>query len=519
MALYNVNATGTRTSGASSANDWSNSDTWNISNLQNAMKAAIEAGDGNELVLDDDVHTRTVNVNTVGFNGGTNTLIIRPRFSAATLQSAADNVGLFTLTHATNAMTFQFEDINFRRADGFSCKGINGYELIQIRLVANATFNDCSCDRVAAEIADANGRYALFARVADSNAKTVIFNNFRQSGASIIQTRTSGPSFAGVAAGIMVDSANSDVSIINRHFSHANISGDSIDFYGIDLHNAGAVNLSGDNLYEEIYAGLTTAGSHFNGTFTSLADGLTQDADSILKFKNIKHSVPAGGPFGFYSNHDYNLAGTVYGKKCLSSSTENSVGGLLLGITSVSQGVIGSIISDECTAPFGSAFYVSDGAGATVGSIVANANKTLNGVVYKGGGGSATIGTVIVANSKYYAENTWQPADALGAAVYGHMHPSTSTADATYNISSIVETGNEDLINNPASVNADKSLIHLRNGNATYSISQTIGKVVSSSNVPADRLNKVIDLSSAGVTQTITAMQAVPKSILAGLVD
>lgn len=523
MAFYNISKNGARVAGASTANDWSVTDTWNIANAEAAMKAAIEAGNDNVVVFDDDVYTLANQLAATSHNSN-NHLFVRPRFKEFTLEIAADDTRLWQFNHASNSPKYTISNMRFRRAKGFSWKtGTFQGSLIIFQGTVQVTMNDCICDRIQADIIDASGRFGAMMNITDAGTRSITLNNLTQLNTEINQQRFAGTTAGGIVAGINVDSAAAGVSVVlnARKVDGIKFFAQDLRLGGIDEFSAGNITIQGRCHYKNIDKKILGPGTTFSsdGTLSLKTTGaISQSNDSIVIFENIVHDEPAGQCFGLFVDQAFNLPGVFVGKKCRSKSAANSVGGLFLGLTVAAQGNVGFIIADECDAPFGPAFYVSNGAGATVKGIIANKCRTTNGIVYKGGGGSADVDVVVVCNSGYYTENEFQVASNKAAAVYGHMHPTTSTQNGHFNIGVLVLSNNSGLMYDEGSTFVDKALLMLANDNATYSITQTIGKFVSYEGVPDSLLIKVLNDGGGGATQTITETLKLPRDVIRGVI-
>jgi len=105
------------------------------------------------------------------------------------------------------------------------------------------------------------------------------------------------------------------------------------------------------------------------------------------------------------------------------SSTTAGLGSVYLSADTTGVGTIGSITARRCSSNYGTAAYLSQGASAVIGSILAEECMAFGGIVYKGGWGDLTLYAYLALNNRQAAPNSSLPAeaDAGGLVLYSHV--------------------------------------------------------------------------------------------------
>lgn len=507
MAIYNVSSTGTKTSGDSPLNDWSNGDTYNISALSAVLRTAMEAGNNNEVVINDGSYEFSSTVlSCSGWTASSNKLFIIARTSSVTLEMASSS-RFAIINHGSAAFKFEFIDVFVGRVASVNhTLNTSGATLFTIAGSPDSIiFRGGGISRAHIDTIGVTGGFGLTHSISGSAAKTIEFIGYDRANLSITQLQGGTSSSLGIAGSVHCNAANAIVIYDGVTASSLDTSSD-INLPSIDNCINGEFRLAGDVDYSDVTSiGTGTVGGGLEACMQTTRH-IIQSLSATFSAVNVNIDAQQASCFGLKLSGTHALDGKLYGRDCHSLSYQNAVGGLFLASGAGAQGTVGDIYSEDCSSAYGSAFYLSNGAGTHARSVVALRNKNLGSTVYKGGFGDGVIDSCTVVGNMKFPENPHQQSTASReSVVYGHAHSTSTTRNCSFHIGSLYLEGNEDSV-----INDDEYLIVARNPNPTFTFTMTIDRLITAESVDARKISAVFDIASAGVTLAIANHMIMP---------
>lgn len=406
MATWHIKTTGTRSSGASTAGNWTDANCYpNVAAIDDTVLAG-----GDTIIFDDDVHVF----------GGTVTLNSMPTAGTITWQSRSANASscvlMFTelasctllINNAVAAQNHLFENVTItlrgthigsatRRSATIQFGGSVGD--VTFRRV---TFRDMNVDW-RTTTSGAEGMFMDYA-VGASGTKTLWFDtcDFNDiilrgpvGGGSAINGRT------GCSVFRMTDCAFRRWTVENAEGSH-----------GVFRTQTGQLDIR-----RVTVDGVSVAGDNWNGFFFHSTNGIMAVFDDVL-FRRVTlvgdahpAMVQCQDPFRVS-----NLRGELIDFQ--SSNNSAGLGGVFLATSATAQGSVEGIFGREVTQHYGATFYFSNGAGGTVRGLFADGNAGIQGAGFYIGGMDAYCSVVDASVNwcRHIKEPTME-----GAAVYCHQ--------------------------------------------------------------------------------------------------
>jgi len=445
MAVFHVKNSGTKTTGASTPDDWTNANCY----------ASLETGsaaltDGDEMILDDDTFVITSILTGIKFDNaktwssrGSNAANCIVDFQMTTSNGVNMNTAVASSTLVLN-------NITFKRTTAVTGQ----YVMFQASsAMTDVTYNNCKFDDITCTLPSGSNDLGLIAYGAVSTSRVFTFNacdfsNIRLSGGTggvvIGRFRTGTVRFIGGCTFNRIHGSYDGAT--HRAFIWAD--GADIQF--------------GDTTSRISISNVTSI-----QTATNAHRSFIQCIASVdVKIYNVDISgcTWTGGTAGAilcYAAFTYEVEDVV-ATDCIStpSTGDNSTGGIFLATTVNATGTYKNVSVTRCTGDFGPAYYASDGAEGTLENVVAANCTCKHGAIYTGGYGDFTGYGLLVYGTTRRAGAT---ASQKGQAFYGHNHVTTSTRNKTITLAGCT------FVDNTASAgNVDGC--RFNNENLTYSL-------------------------------------------------
>lgn len=444
MSFYYVQTGGTRTSGASTAGDWSAANCYG--SIQDALD---ETSDGDSVVLDDEdwIVSSDIVSTSLAFDG---TVLIRSRSmnpDRASLKSSSNSVGVFRFLNTGNTQDFIVH--GFTLGKTVIHTGATAAPICQAaQQTGHLTFRDCIVEDVVYETTR-NGAGGLVHQASAASTKSLTFDNVKirrishksTAATSYIAAINAGHTFRVLGTLIIED-----------------VSAGGINFGGV--YCAGPIDIQGKVVGRRINvdaAGSTVALIVQSGNnATALGD---VDAEGVRAVGSTTRAcvLDISGPATFRS---------IKTRNCESVATTNTAGLGCTVVVDTSNGTLTGPLLDvaECRSNYGPALYCTQGGSATIDVIRTCRNQCYMGDVYKGGDGDLTAYCYDCDSPAYLVNEDELPTEASrgGLALYTHAHSSAGRVCATtiYNFTT----------------NADGALppVHVRNNQGTHATSLSI---------------------------------------------
>ena len=475
MDVYHVSATGTKTNGASTPNDWSDANCYG--NVQDALD---ETADGDHVILDhgDFVVADDIVSTSLAFDG---TITIRSRSSdpaRTSLKSSSASVGVFRTLNTTNTQNFIVEGITLGKTVVHT--GATAAPIWQAaQQTGNLTFRNVVISGVVYN-STRNGAGGVIHMASAVSARTVTLDNVTFEDNEHHSTQNTN---------FLIAMNPDHILRVLGTVRVRRITASGINFGGFNCR--GPIDVQGEIIAEDI---------EVTGSGSSCAV-LKQENDSascyIRKITGRRlHGVHAQvramlldleGPF---------TIGEVYGRDidCDANIATAGLGGVVVIDQNTGTGTIDLIDALRVRSNYGAAVYLTQGGSATIGRIVADACACFMGTVYKGGDGDLTLFCYESRNLTHRGGVDLLPTEAQpgGLALYSHAH---SSADRVCTTTVYHMTTDDPAILPP---------VHVRNNQGTHAHNLFIYNSVIFGANAADQLVATSSESAAAINCTVS---------------
>ena len=464
MAVRHFSATGTRASGNSTPDDWTNANCFPISALQTQGFNWSTMVDGDEIILDDGTHTfASLVTGTVTAPGGT-TIRMRSRSGSAascTLAFSDGGVPSIRSNNGSRALGLLFTGIRFTKSVDHT---VSGSSLIQlINLASGVDFVDCAIDAITNTYTNAGvyGHMCIY----DGVAATLRFT--RTPITNLTSSHQSGLYFGYVGDLGLISFIDCPISNITNtvtgtahHCTGGIVGPGGLSVLGGSLTDCTSTSATvGDYAHESIF--------HPNGPCTII--GLRSERITNTGAKAGVCIAKMEGPYTISDTLSIDCVGAADFRPEEPTQRYTAVGGTYLAFGPGAQGTATRIRAIRCISCFGPAWYCSQGAGGVITDIFAeHCHARKEGIFYAGGWGDVTFDTFRIVGGETGSE----PFDfeGWGGAIYAHNHTLSTRAKTTRILNGVIY-GHRQLQNGDAA-------IKVRGINATYPHTVEISNVV-----------------------------------------
>ena len=416
MSIFNVKSTGTRTSGISTPGDWSDANCWATANMTNCYGAM---SDNDEMILNDEDHNLTSQINTTKISGSaTIKITVKSRSGdpeLCAIRGKIDGIrALLIRKNGTPTLSIDYQNIRFTHDNDLSSNEGMIFRVDGTN-IGTIDFQNCIIGPFINTTATTHSS-KLFE--SDANNMTIKFTqgtrfeNITLSGTRsilwTIQTNTTAVFDSCVFSNIDLDIVGAGFGafqfkgigliVNNCIFNNITIDGDgSNTIRGVWMHNWSSGRSSfTDNVVNNLTVGNATvqgAFIYFNGPHT--VTGLTVN----------RLTIPNGGA---------------------------SLGGCVLAIYATASGSYMDWLIQDSSGVFGTVFYLSAGASAKATGIRAIDCKCQAGNIYLGGSGNVTVEGYLALNCV---------CSDSGAGIYSHNNSTVTPNNKVANLRNITIKG------------------------------------------------------------------------------
>jgi len=416
MAVYQVTATGTKTTGTSTPGDWATNSN-NYGSLQTALNQGWTAND--QIILDDG--TWSIVSNQTGVSGAANgsTLNLKSRSLDPALciidYSSATATG-FSFNHASNAYTINIEGITFKKTTtqtSLTACTLFGF----LQLTGNVTFTNCIIGPATLTDASTTARENSHFQINAHAGRTITFNRCTIN--KLTSTLVGGYSISKVNAGNTVRFIDSTIQNIA-----VNITG-NYNHYGGLYFSAGALVIDNITVNTVAMDHADTATERLHGPLFVTTSAATMTVDGVTA-ASITQTGNAAGAFLLRSEGVFAVT-NITATDCSSSPDDgiNTVGGVFLSYASAATGTGTNIRAIRCASDYGPVVYASQGGNGEFSGIYAKGcTARYDGILYAGGWGDVTFDDFKVIDCRTGEKTTGS--DGIGGAVYVHNHTTLS---------------------------------------------------------------------------------------------
>ncbi len=446
MGTYHIQLNGTRTSGVSTADDWTAANCYATSEL-----VIAEAGSGNHtLIYDDGQHEIATENFKSTFFAGDKVLSSRNGDPSLCKLFQTSDQRLF-LANTASAGTLTVNNIHLGRdAD----QDVTGLASVLIQLgsgLTAANFNNCWVGGFDFDL-DTTSSSGLLLRVLASGLTT---------------TFTGGKFYD-----MTIDGAD------GGYHPGVRLQLGSLIFDGTEFTNISrtlAVFDGGGFVWNE-GGTLTLENTYTDGIDFTTGTGLTHRpfiysentaASSLVLKNNVGRNLTMtngqGGAFYAVCAGGYEVNGLII-ENGASYPDSNATGGCFLAKDSTSSGTYKNVICINSRSHFGTLWYGVGGGAGTLENVAIVNSSLKQGAVYSGGDGDLTVQGYYASNLNSLDEGNANEADGLG--LYAHINSSTGTRSKQVTVDDVTI---EDCTNTDGTVSG----IFFRNQNTTYTL--TVG--------------------------------------------
>ena len=465
MAVRHFSASGTRSSGNSTPDDWTNANCYAFSTIKtNGTNWALSTGD--EIIIDDGAHTIDF-LQTAASGAASGSLItIRSRSGDPDLCSIDCNSGsgtLFRFNHASKVLSAYIYGIKIKKTTTHT---VNGAALVHLTgaTSGDVEFENCKFD--SASLSAAGTGLNGFFSILDGISATLRFTGCQMS--NMTSSTLSGLYFGYIGTlGTMVF-ADCDISDITHNTT------------GTAHHCTGGVQGPGglvviNSSLTDCSSTSATNGEYDNAPFFHPGNactimGLTSTRVTNTGAKSGATIALFKGPWTVSDTLSIDCVGTPAFINGVDGETQNTVGGTFTAFGEAAQGTATRIRAIRCKSDFGTTWYCSQGAGGVITDLISEyctARKEGAGV-YAGGWGDVTVDGFRVIGAVMGLETSGF--EGWGGAMYAHNHTNSTRSKTTRYLNGVI-SGCRQLLDGDSG-------IKVRGLNETYSHSVEITNVV-----------------------------------------
>lgn len=448
MAAYHLKTGGSRTSGASTASDWTDANCYGT--FANWMNALDSAADGDEGIVNDEIFVTASNfAGGINFNG---TLTIKSKSGDASISGikSSSNTGAIWLTNSTtHSAKLIFQDLTLGKTVTHT-DTIRPVVLHASQRTGDVTFQRCLFDDIDIAIASgANWYYGIVTPAMGAGYGTTctfedcewnnVSGSFAANGAVLAMAQGTAYIMKLVRPILRNIAAHNAIAGFNC------AGGASLMFWDVDLDGWTGTSDPGVGCGAFLKISSSTGSAKMYGRRVTMRN-CTQSGESPDPL--ISTAAP-------YDVRD------VMAVSVTSTATNKGIGlgAVFLAINSTAFGRLENLRAYDCHANYGTAAYWSDGASGVARNIVAEQCSVGMGMVYKGGDGDLTASQISVRRC-WQRDDVGLTVDAL--AFYGHIHASTGARNSSINLRDVLVDGN--------TYQGSAAGVLFNNPNATYTV-------------------------------------------------
>lgn len=451
MAVYHLKTGGSKSSGASTADDWTNANCYG--SYANWMAALGAAADGDEGIVNDEIFVTALN-----FAGGINltgTLTIKSKSGDASIsgiRSSSATGALCLANSTTHSANLIFQDLTLGKTVTHTDTA-RPVVLHATQHTGNLTFSRCLFDDIDIAIASgANWYYGIVTPAMGAGYGTTCtfedceWNNvsgtFSANGAVLAMAQGTAYIMKLVRPILRNIAAHNAIAGFNC------AGGASLMFWDVDLDG---------------WTGTSDPGVGC-GSFLKISSS-TGSAKMYGRRVTMRNCTQSGGsPDPLINTAAPYDVRDVMAVSVTSTATNKGIGlgAVFLAINSTAFGRLENLRAYDCHANYGPAAYWSNGASGIARNIVADSCSVGTGIVYKGGDGDLTASQISVRRC-WQRDEASLDVDAL--AFYGHIHSSTGARNSSINLRDVLVADNTYQGTSPA--------VLFNNPNATYTVNGT----------------------------------------------
>lgn len=431
MATYNVKTTGTNVSGASA--DWTDAECY-----PSATTALLAAGDGDEVIFDDETHSISVAVASNRWDGSKT---IKSRSGDADnciLQMTDATAIMFQMSATTSGGSNIFQNLTF-----ISSVTRTANPLIQINnKTEDVTFTNCKFINITMQNASAAATGVILYNLNDDAGagytdRTITFTSCEFTNITADAVTSGGDYVIGIrhkGTGLMLfDDCTFDTIDIDGE-------GTSGSFGFVFMDQAGQLQIKGGT-YSNITSGApstdkSNAAFFFCNNSSSTVTIQADDNGNPVTISNL--SWLSGNPAGAFLDVQCDTtiknvnATNVYVSK---DGDSFGLGGVFTLRNTGNTYTVEDYTATNCRAQYGTVIYATNGATLTAKRVKATNCRSQQGVIYSGGDGDMTYEAIEISGSSEYPGTS-----SAGVAFY--IHSNASARDKIVNIRNVTIVDN-----------------------------------------------------------------------------
>ena len=439
MAVFHAMTGGTKSSGASTAGSWVASNCYPTI----ALAWAALAADGDEVILNDEdwVLSAAVAGSAITVAG---TVTVKSRSGDRTLcsiDSSSATASMFNLNKTVTVTSYVFEDIRFKKSvthtNNSASMFVQGSQATGDITLRRCRLGDCTVAHTA------NNQTGLVRNITAAAARKLPLDACEFGG--IVYSNTGSGCYLGATG------SGHTLEIVNGLTVDGVTSSGGVGFGGFYA--------GGPVVVDEVVArNITLAGATINAVIYQNTNSASLAVESISG-EDITVTGATCSAALLYLTKPY-VVGAVAGSNVnVAASTETSgLGGLVVAVGDAAQGAIESIDAYRCGSRYGTAIYLSNGAGAVIRRVIARGCGGDMGIVYKGGHGDMTLDAYVCLDGAQWGPVPTEAANG-GLALYVHNN---NGRDCVATVNSMTAAGNF--------TDGGKPAVNLVNGSATHAV-------------------------------------------------
>lgn len=440
MGLAYIKSTGTRSSGESTADDWSDANCYPLASFSTALDA-VEGSSPAEVVLNDEEFT--CNAISLNDNAGTYPLTISSRSGSTTLVPNDGTTRMFQNTSVTNEAAVTFKDLTF---DGNATEmTFNDTLVLFSQSSGDITFEGVTWQNWT--FSGATAVSPLFRQACNTTPRYAYLKNCTITGITHSTTENDGlieaEVFSGQNHSLVIDgltvsntSLTASTGLSWGLIAHASTGECTISNLRVSnfTSTANGTSQTAGGIVRQVSAAGTLSVKGFTGTDITLATSTSSSTDGLFKFTTtgtiedcvVENLRRTGRESGSGGNSIGGLFTSAAGGNVTSTNTEVRNSGGFYGLGGYATG------GGACTINNGRVLNCDDNAQLSLGG------ANLNGLAYYGGGdGDFTLNDCTV----YGITQQNTPGTEQGLAIYSHHVDRTSDTTKATTINNVTVGG------------------------------------------------------------------------------
>lgn len=444
MAVYHVKTTGSKTTGASTANDWSDANCYaSLHAITFNANPGNNLTNGDEIIFDsrpaaaDAIVHATSNARMAQVTGS-GTLTLKSRYGVAAgcvldgTSASTSDVNM----NCPGVMNLVFQDITFSKTTTHTATNLpNLYINAE---TANVTFTRCRFANYSLGQAQANNTLSSLCvsrlNGATTTSRTVTFTDCEWSGISGTLTGAAGggfkPLFFGHSGTTLTFTGTNTITGVDLTLSGNNSAAAQEGYFAVS--GTATINVNGPMSVSDCSVAVTNTDA-VNSAVIKTISGATLNVNYDIEFENITHSGGLSHAFGVHVTGPYTISASLIATDCATAPATDGLGlGGVFCSDDTAAGIVEYIEATRVNCNNGVIAETTGGGAMILNGFKAIDCKTQSGVLYLGGDGDAHVKGGLIKGTRQLGSPVQTTMD-----IFVQTNETTVDRDCVRNISNV----------------------------------------------------------------------------------